>query len=216
MSQFLPDDADAVIDLAHGDTDPLLAEMTEHGQDRDFPTVGPAAGRVLRLLARLVDADRIFEFGSGFGYSAAWFLDALPPAGEIVLTDYDADNLAEADTFLGGSTGGTTVHLEAGDAIETFKTYDGPFDIVLIDHDKEAYVDALELATPHVPPGGLVIADNMLGGPVTPAEVRAALQGGDAEGATAGVAAYIATVRDETTADSVLLPIGEGLLVSQF
>jgi len=216
MPDYLPADVEAVLDIAHGDTDPLLAEMTDHGRDRGFPTVGPAAGRVLRLLASLVDANRIFEFGSGFGYSAAWFLEALPDAGEIVLTDYDADNLAEADSFLGRSAHDTTVHLETGDAIESFKRYDGPFDVVLIDHNKEAYVDALELAQSHVPPGGLVIADNMLAGPVTPGTVRTALEGGGAEDAVAGVADYIAYVRDETAAESVLLPVGSGMLVSQF
>lgn len=216
MPEYLPADVEAVLTLAHGETDPLLEEMTEHGREQGFPTVGPDAGRVLRLLATLVDAHRIFEFGSGFGYSAAWFLEALPDAGEIVLTDYDADNLAEADSFLGRSPHETTVHLETGDAIESFKHYDGPFDVVLIDHDKEAYVDALTLAAGHVPPGGLVIADNMLAGPVTPASVRAALEGNDADDAVAGVADYITYVRDETDADSVLLPVGSGMLVSQF
>jgi caffeoyl-CoA O-methyltransferase len=215
MSDVLQDDVSAVLRLASPDPEPTLAEMAAHGDERGFPTIGPAAGRALRLVSSLVDANRIFEFGSGFGYSAGWFLGALSPAGEIVLTDYDADNLAEAESFLERLPYEATVHYEPGDAMETFDTYNGPFDVVLIDHDKESYVGALEKALPQVTPGGVIIADNMLAGPTTPADVRSALEGGAVEGPTAGIADYLAHVRDETALTSALLPLGEGQLVSR-
>lgn len=225
MTDVLDEDVAAVLELAGGEPEPPLPEMAAHGEARDFPTIGPAAGRALRLLAGLVDATRVFEFGSGFGYSAAWFLGALPDAGEIVCTDYDESNLAEAREFLERSPHGATVHLEAGDAMATFEGYDGPFDVVLIDHEKTMYVDALEAALPQVPPGGVVVADNVLAGPTTPAAVRAALErgedadtvgdGADTDGATGAIADYVRHVRDETSLHSVLLPLGEGQLVSR-
>lgn len=215
MSEVLTEDVSAVLELASPDPEPTLAEMASHGEEQGFPTIGPAAGRALRLLSSLVDANRIFEFGSGFGYSAGWFLGALPPAGEIVLTDYDADNLAEAESFLERLPYEATVHYEPGDAMETFESYDGPFDVILIDHDKESYVGALEKALPQVSPGGVIIADNMLAGPTTPADVRRALEGQEVDGPTEGIAAYLEHVRDETELTSALLPLGEGQLVSR-
>jgi caffeoyl-CoA O-methyltransferase len=215
MSQVLPDDVDHVLELSSPDPEAPLPEMAAHGEARGFPTIGPAAGRALRLLATLVDAQRIFEFGSGFGYSGAWFLGALPADGEIVLTDYEGSNLEEAQDFLARSPHEATVHYEAGDAMQSFERYDGPFDVVLIDHDKELYVDALEAARPQLPEGSLVIADNMLAGPTTPSDVRAALEGEPAEGATAAIAAYLEYVREDPTLTSALLPLGEGQLVSR-
>jgi predicted O-methyltransferase YrrM len=205
-----------VVDLASSEPGPVLREMDEHGQERSFPTVGPAVGRTLRLLARLAGARRVFEFGSGFGYSAAWFLGALPDDGGIVLTDYEADNLATAREFLGRLDSGTAVRYEAGDAMETFGRYDGPFEVVLIDHDKARYAGAFEMARPTVPVGGLFVADNILAGPVTPESVRTALEGGDPDDDhTAGVAAYIEQVRDDPAFETTVLPLGEGIAVSQ-
>ncbi|HVI95184.1 MAG TPA: hypothetical protein VM753_14320, partial [Anaeromyxobacter sp.] len=54
--------------------DPVLAEMERIGAERDFPIVGPQVGRLLEALARACSARRVLELGSGFGYSAYWFL----------------------------------------------------------------------------------------------------------------------------------------------
>jgi predicted O-methyltransferase YrrM len=69
--------------------------------DREgFPTVGAAVGGWRALLARAVDAERVFEFGSGFGYSAYWFARELPADGEVVLTEIDEDELDQAREYL--------------------------------------------------------------------------------------------------------------------
>jgi caffeoyl-CoA O-methyltransferase len=215
MSLVLGDDVESLLAAANPEPSPLLAEMTEHGEDRNFPTVGPDAGRFLRLLATLADADRVFEFGSGFGYSAAWFLPALGPEGELVLTDYDEQNLAEAREFLDRLDPVADVHYEAGDAVETFERYDGPFDVVFLDHDKERYAEAFDQVVEDLAPGGVVVADNIMQGPVNTGDVTDALRGGDpVDDATAGIAAYVERVRDDPDFETAVVPLGEGLAVS--
>jgi caffeoyl-CoA O-methyltransferase len=215
MSRLLGDDVESLLAVANPEPSPLLAEMTEHGDDRGFPTVGPDAGRFLRLLATLADADRVFEFGSGFGYSAAWFLPALPADGEIVLTDYDDDNLAEARSFLDRLDPAADVHYEAGDAFDAFERHDGPFDVVFLDHDKARYAEAFDRVVDDLAPGGVVVADNVMDGPVNPEGVTDALRGGDpVDDATAGVAAYVERVRDDPAFETAVVPLGEGLAVS--
>jgi len=212
---MLTRDTVRVLDHADVTSDPLLDEMTEHGRERNFPIVGPNAGRLLRLLARTSGAERVFEFGSGFGYSAAWFAEALPDDGEIVLTDYDEDNLASARAFLreGGYDG--IARYEVGDAVSTFREQEGEFDIVLIDLEKTMYVEAFELAREHLKDGGLVVADNMLDGPMSADDVADALDGEDPENEHAGgIAAYIERVRDDPDFETSLVPLGEGLAIS--
>lgn len=215
MSLVLDETVEAFLDVANPDPSPLLQEMTEYGEAESFPTVGPDVGQFVRVLARLVDAERVFEFGSGFGYSAAWFLDALPADGELVLTDYDADTLAQAESFLSRVEHDARIHYEVGDAVETFERYEGPFDVVLLDHDKARYVDAFEDVRENLAPGGVVVADNMMAGPVEPEAVTAALRGEDpADETTAGVADYIEHVRDDPTFETSFVPLGEGLAIS--
>jgi len=217
MSRILDDAVESLLAAANPEPSPLLAEMTEHGEDRGFPTVGPDASQFLRLLATLADAERVFEFGSGFGYSAAWFLSALPADGEIVLTDYDEGNLDEAREFLGRLDADATVHYEAGDAIESFERYDGPFDAVLLDHDKQRYAEAFDKVVEDIAPGGVVVADNIMEGPVNTEDVTDALRGGDpVDDQTAGIARYVERVRDDPDFETAHVPLGEGLAVSVY
>ncbi|MFC3478846.1 O-methyltransferase [Halobacterium litoreum] len=215
MSLVLDDAVESFLAAANPDPSPLLDEMAAHGDARDFPTVGPDAGQFLRFVATVARADRIFEFGSGFGYSAAWFLGALPDDGEIVLTDYDSENLAEAREFLARVDGDTEIHYEAGDAFDAFESHDGPFDVVFLDHDKERYAEAFDRVVADLAPGGVVVADNMMAGPVETEDVTAALAGDDpANDATAGVAEYVERVRDHPDFETSFVPLGEGLAVS--
>ena len=53
--------------------EPVLLEMEAEGKERGFPIIGRLVGVTVELLARSVGAARVFELGSGFGYSAYWF-----------------------------------------------------------------------------------------------------------------------------------------------
>src|SRR5438270_6556413 len=52
---------------------PVLQEMEAYARKARFPIVGPVVGQLLYLLTRLSGARRVFELGSGYGYSTAWF-----------------------------------------------------------------------------------------------------------------------------------------------
>jgi predicted O-methyltransferase YrrM len=198
-------------------SDSVIEEMDAKADREGFPTVGPAVGGWLRLVARMVDADRVFEFGSGFGYSAYWMAPALSDDGQIVLTEIDADELDEAREFLDRGGFADRAAFEHGDAIETVEGYDGPFDVVLIDNEKHRYAEAFEAVRGKVPVGGAVVADNMIeAGPLEFEEVQALLDGDDidANETSRGIAAYLERVGDDPAFETGLLPLGEGVAVS--
>ncbi|WP_254271707.1 O-methyltransferase [Haloarcula marina] len=197
--------------------DAVIEEMDAKADREGFPTVGPAVGGWLRLLARLTDAERVFEFGSGFGYSAYWMAPALPADGEIVLTEIDADELDEAREFLARGGYADRAAFEHGDAIDIVDAYDGPFDVVLVDNEKDRYAEAFEAVREKVPVGGVVAADNAIeAGPLDFDDVRALLAGEDvdANDMSRGIAAYLERVRDDPDFETGLLPLGEGVAVS--
>ena len=199
------------------DPDEIIHEMDERADREGFPTVGPAVGAWLRLLARLTDAERVFEFGSGFGYSAYWMAPAIPVDGEIVLTEIDADELDSAREYF--QRGGYTdrAAFEHGDAIDIVADYDGPFDVVLLDNEKERYTEAFEAVRAKIPVGGVVAADNAIeAAPLDFGDIRALLAGEDvsASEASRGIADYLDTVRADPDFETGLLPLGEGVAVS--
>jgi caffeoyl-CoA O-methyltransferase len=220
---FLPSVTASFAEAVGSDADTVIEEMDARADREGFPTVGPAVGGWLRLLARAVDAERVFEFGSGYGYSAYWMAPALPPDGELVLTEFDEEELADAREYLERGGYADRAVFEAGDALATVERYDGPFDLVLLDNEKERYAEAFEAVRGKVPPGGLVCADNaMTAGPIEFDALRRLVggkQGDDGDevdttDATRGIADYLETVRADPAFETTLLPLGEGLAVS--
>ena len=199
-------------------TDPIIEEMGAIAQRESFPYVGPEVGATLRLLARLVNAKRIFEFGSGFGYSAYWFAGALPSNGQLVLTEVDEDELNLARDYLDRGDFGVPVEYELGDAMEAIHRYDGPFDVVLIDYQKERYVEAFDAVKSKVRPGGVIVADNVMSASdlVVFDDLVAYATGKEVNmnGATRGIATYLDTVRADSAFETVILPLGSGIAVS--
>ena len=53
--------------------DEVMAEMEAYAREVRFPIIGTAAGYYNYILARITGATQVFELGSGFGYSTAWF-----------------------------------------------------------------------------------------------------------------------------------------------
>jgi predicted O-methyltransferase YrrM len=217
MPNPIPDSVEQFATVVGPDGDEVLAEMDDYAEREGFPTVGPAVGGWLELLARMVDAQRVFEFGSGYGYSAYWFSRALDDSGEIVLTEIDADELELAREYLDRGEFESTANYELGDAIETIEDYDGPFDVVLIDNEKHRYREAFESVREKVAPGGIVLADNAVaGGTIDFADVQALLEGNGAETdeMSEGIADYLERVRSDPEFQTTLLPVGEGVAVS--
>lgn len=194
------------------DHDAIQKEMAEHADEQGFPIIGPEAGGVLRSLARATDAQRVFEFGSGFGYSAYWFLQGMPEDGGIVLTEYDADELAMAENFFERAGVAAHARFEHGDALDIVEQYDGPFDLVLIDHQKNRYPDAFAAIREHLPVGSVVVADNVMREPVV--HYFGSNSDFPENDQARGLIEYVETVRGDDDFHTVVLPVGNGIAVT--
>jgi caffeoyl-CoA O-methyltransferase len=149
-------------ELAAVDDEPVLLEMEALAKERGFPIIGRLCGQLLELEARAIGARRIFELGSGFGYSAYWFSRATGPEGEIHLTDTDSENEKLALDFLGRAGVLEPIRYHVSDAFAALDETDGEFDIVYCDIDKGDYPKAWQTGRRRVRVGGLYMCDNML------------------------------------------------------
>ena len=75
---------------------PILVEMEEFARLGNFPIVNRLVGVFLETQARMINAKRVFEFGSGYGYSAYWFARAVGADGCVICSDADATNRERA------------------------------------------------------------------------------------------------------------------------
>jgi predicted O-methyltransferase YrrM len=147
--------------LTPHDTDVLL-EMEALAERERFPIVNRHVGVTLELLTRLMGARRVFELGSGYGYSAFWFARGAGDKAEVHCTDGDAANEARAKEFLSRAGLWDRISYHVGDAVTGLKATDGDFDIVYCDIDKHGYPNAWRAARERIRAGGLYICDNVL------------------------------------------------------
>jgi len=138
----------------------VIAEMETLARERDFPIIGSHIGRLLALMVKLSRAQRIFEMGSGFGYSAYFMATAQGRSGRIVCTDTDSKNHDLAKKYLAGIW--HKIDWRTGNALEILANEPGTFDLIFNDIDKVDYPKVLEIAIPRLAPGGLFITDNIL------------------------------------------------------
>lgn len=186
--------------------DPVLEEMERIGKERGFPIIGPLVGRLLCQLALLTQAQRIFELGSGFGYSAVWFSKGIQPGGKIICTDGSNENSRQAVEFFERAGIGDLVEYRVGDALSLLELEPGPFDIILNDIDKHEYPEAFNKALPRLRKGGLLITDNTLwyGRVVT----------GDKESSTLGILEFNRLAYKSEEVFTTLIPLRDGVTVS--
>jgi caffeoyl-CoA O-methyltransferase len=125
-------------------------------------TTGRIEARLLKLLARLVGAQRILEIGTFAGYSALSMAEALPENGTLVTCDEDPVAIAFAQKYFSESPHGKKINQMEGPALESIKKLTGTFDMAFIDADKINYSNYYEAILPMIRPGGLIAVDNVL------------------------------------------------------
>jgi predicted O-methyltransferase YrrM len=191
--------------------DPLLAAMEAEARVTDFPIIGPATGHLCYLLARLAGAREVFELGSGFGYSTAWFARAVHEngGGAVHHVVWDADLSSRARGYLGGLGLAHLVTFHVGEAVAALRRLPGPVDLVFNDIEKHDYPASLPVIEAKLRPGGLLIADNLLwsGRIFDPADLSRD---------TEGIRAFTGLVSASPRWISTIVPIRDGVLIARY
>ncbi len=141
---------------------PVLTEMEVLAKQNNFPIVDRLVGIFLETQAKMINAQRVFEFGSGYGYSAYWFAKAVGKEGQVYCSDGDPLNQKKAEYYLTSAALWDRVNFQVGLAQDIFAQTDGLFDICYNDVDKGDYPAVWQMAKDRIRPGGLYIADNVL------------------------------------------------------
>jgi predicted O-methyltransferase YrrM len=120
-------------------------------------------GEFLYLTARAIRAKNVVEFGTSFGISTIYLAAGLRDNGEgcVIGSEIEPSKRDRAVAHL--EEAGLAEHAEVrlGDALETLREVPEPVDLVLLDGWKDLYLGVLELVTPRLRPGAVVLADNI-------------------------------------------------------
>ena len=186
-----------------------MQTMEARARETQFPIVGPAAGYFCYLMARAIGARRIFELGSGYGYSTAWFARAVKENGggtvHHVVWDEELSRRAKKHLAVLGFDG--IVQYQVSEAVQALRGAQGPFDLIFNDIEKQGYPASLPVIAEKLRPGGVLIADNLLfHGRVFDTV--------DTTPSTQGVRDFTRLVMADPGWISSIVPIRDGLLVA--
>jgi predicted O-methyltransferase YrrM len=186
-----------------------LQLMEEYAREKSFPIIGPACGYLCYQLARTIGARRIFELGSGFGYSTAFFARAVAEQGEGIVhhTVWDEALSKRAQRHLAVLGYSDVVRYHVREAVEALRETEGPFDLIFNDIDKHGYPASLPVIEAKLRIGGVLVIDNMLwsGRIFDPA---------DRSPDTEGVREFTRLVTTSPRWIASLVPIRDGMIVA--
>lgn len=189
--------------------EPELQAMEAYAEEHRFPILGPVSGYYCYQLAILLKARSVFEMGSGYGYSTAWFARAVQENGGGVVhhTVWDEKLSGMAKQHLAKLGFADLIQYHLAEAVETLRNTAGPFDIIFNDIDKEAYPTSLPLIKERLRPGGLLIIDNMIWhGQI--------LDDNDHEKSTEAIRRFTRAVTTDPDWIVSLAPLRDGLIVA--
>ncbi|HVM72419.1 MAG TPA: O-methyltransferase [Anaerolineales bacterium] len=141
-----------------------MQAMEAYAEKIDFPIIGPTSGYFCYQVARMIGARRVFELGSGYGYSTAWFAKAVVEngGGEVYHVVWDEELSRQARQHLAVLGYNGTIRYHVGEAVQALRETPGPFDLIFNDINKDGYAASLPVIAEKLRSGGVLIVDNML------------------------------------------------------
>jgi predicted O-methyltransferase YrrM len=189
--------------------DDVVRGARDRGRELGCAPMGPAAGATLRVLAAATQARNVVEVGTGAGVSGLYLLGGMAPDGVLTTIDLEGEHQRAAkQAFTEAGIGTTRYRLINGSAPEVLpRLRDAAYDLVLVDADTTSYAAYYEQALRLLRPGGVMVFDDALWHDrvADPAQR-------DTE--TTVVRDLGKAIRDDARLVSVLLAVGDGLLVA--
>jgi predicted O-methyltransferase YrrM len=187
----------------------VMQTMESYAKRKDFPIVGPAAGYLCYQIARMIGARRIFELGSGCGYSTAWFAQAIKEngGGTVHHVVWDEELSRKARRHLRALGFEDIVRYHVAEAVQALRETPGPGELIFNDIDKGDYPDSLPVITEKLRSGGVLIIDNMIcGGRI--------FDGSDQTPSAEGIREFTRRIANDPAWIATLVSVRDGLMVA--
>ncbi len=170
---------------------------------------GPLQGRLLSLVATLLQPKAILEIGTYTGYSALCLCEGLAQDGFLHTIDRNPELRSIQQKYFNLSGRSKQIIPHLGNALDVIPELDGTFDLIFMDADKSNYLNYLSLVTPKLKSGGVLISDNVLwSGKVTQTAAKDDLD-------TKILQEYNRNLKLHPCYQTVLLPIRDGLSIAR-
>jgi caffeoyl-CoA O-methyltransferase len=209
MADFLSQDLRKYLPPLVPQRPQTMQDMEAYAIERRFPIIGPTAGYFCYQQARIHGARNVYELGSGFGYSTAWFARAVLEngGGTVDHVVWDEELSTKARGFLSELGFDGIIRYTIDEAVHALGQSKGTFDLIFSDINKDGYPDSLPIIEAKLRPGGLLIADNaLLRGRIFDEQ--------DQSASTSGVREFTIRLSQDPKWITTITPIRDGLIIA--
>ena len=209
---FLPKKLDEYI-VEHSETEPeLLQQLTRETYQKVLQPImlsGPYQGRVLSIIAKLVNPKTILELGTFTGYSTICLAEGFHKEGTLHTIDVNEELVDLQRKYFDKSGFGHQIIQHTGNALDIIPQINTSFDLVFIDADKPNYCNYFNLIIDTLNPGGIILSDNVLW------HGKVVEQLNPKDSSTKAVLEFNSLLKNDDRIETVVLPIRDGLTISR-
>jgi len=167
---------------------------------------GHFQGRLLSMLSKMINPQRILEIGTYTGYSALCLAEGLKEDGLLITIDINEELEDRVRSYFSESSFDQKIEYLVGNALKIIPELTYTWDMVFIDADKTNYLAYFNMVIPNVRRGAYIIADNVLwSGKV--------IDGKTSDEDTKALRIFNNIVSSSKDFEVVLLPVRDGLLI---
>ena len=196
------------IDHHTTDESPILSKLRRETELKYLNPImlsGKVQGNFLTIISKLIKPLNVLEIGTYTGYSTLCIAEGLPAEGIIHTIDKNEELLDIQNVYFEKSGFKNQIKQYTGDALAVIPGLNINFDMIFLDADKENYIKYLELISPKLNPGGVLLTDNVL----WHGKILESTENQDRT--TKSIDNFNKKVREDKSLKTVILPIRDGI-----
>ena len=139
-------------------------DVTQKDRLQRYRNIEPDSAQFLALQIRIQKSKNVLEIGTSTGYSTLWLADALQVTqGQLTTLEIDAARSQQAQQFAQEFGLDSLIQFWVGDAQDYLAECTEKYDLILLDAERDAYVDYwADLKRLLSKQGGVLIVDNVI------------------------------------------------------
>lgn len=139
-----------------------LDELEAYAIETQVPIIRKEMQSFMRTMLLMNKPKQILEVGTAIGFSALLMSEFMPRDGHITTIENYEKRIPIARANFKKYGKEDQITLLEGDAAEVLKTLEGPYDFIFMDAAKGQYIHYLPEIMRILPPGGVLISDNVM------------------------------------------------------